>query len=449
MNDIRETYVITSAVYGAGINNKFYHSLKNYCEYNNAELIILPLKVHNNDEEKLSKKLNHENILTGDYKLNNKIGIKDFGVKPQQIRPLTGLDRFIKRDGSAIIASTKQHLRFCASSNEKMPKILMTTGTITKPNYNLNNRIGRIALHDHEYGAVVVEVINDKMYHTRLLTANTNGKFYDFDTLYKPKGITTDLRPLLFAPGDWHTGETDEKVKLETLVMAQEYKPEILLLNDFMSSRSMNHHDLDNIISQYNNFQKNNLSLENELQQCVDDLLLFRKANPDMKIVIVKSNHDEALYRYLNEGRFINEPQNVLIGSKLLYETLQGSDPLQKGLEYIANKYKKDFGDILFLQRDDDYRVKGIYCSNHGDKGKNGSKLSILSSRRDYEKSLTGHSHSGFKEGQAFGLGTSTPLVLDYSKGGTSNWSNTHGFIYSNGKVQLVNVINGYHRGFK
>lgn len=338
-------------------------------------------------------------------------------------------------------------MRVCPTSNEKLPKLLLSTGAVTKPNYNLNNRIGRIALHDHEYGAAVVEVINDKIYHVRMLSALGNGNFYDFDTSYKANSIEKNVSPEAIIPGDWHPFDTNEVVKDETLEIICRYKPKIAVLHDFFNARSMNHHDIGKIINQYNSLQDSNLSLEDELSLCVEDIKLFQKANPNMKIVIVKSNHDEALFRYLNEGRFMKEPQNVKIGSYLLNKALYGKDPLKEGLEKIAEKNPYDFKNVYFLQRDDDFRVKGFYLSNHGDKGANGTPGSKFQHERNHGKSIVAHGHSPFKYGDTFGVGTSTNLILPYNKGGTSSWLHTFAMIYKNGKAQLCNIINGYHKG--
>ena len=65
---------------------------------------------------------------------------------------------------------------------------------------------------------------------------------------------------------------------------------------------------------------------------------------------IVKSNHDLALDRYLNETRFIKEPQNALIGAKLLTASLENYDPL----EFAMGLYGGVNANVKFLQEDDD-----------------------------------------------------------------------------------------------
>ena len=157
-----KTYIITSAQACSKVNNDFLISLQTYCKYKNAELLILPMQGKHITEETLHPTLDDYQIIDSDYKLNDKIWIKDYKVKPQAIRPLTGLEALVKGDKSTIIAGTKINLRAVPNSNTRMAKILMTTGAITEPNYNLNHRVGRIAKADHEYGAIIVEIVNNK-----------------------------------------------------------------------------------------------------------------------------------------------------------------------------------------------------------------------------------------------------------------------------------------------
>jgi hypothetical protein len=58
-------------------------------------------------------------------------------------------------------------------------------------------------------------------------------------------------------------------------------------------------------------------------------------------------------------------------------------------------------------------------------------------------KSITGHKHSPGIFRDAFVVGTSTVLNLDYAAGAPSSWMNTHAVLYPNGKAQLINIIEG------
>ena len=438
-----ERFIINSAQASISPNKDFLKSIETFCKVNNAKYLILPMQGKRIDEIDLHPDLYKYEIINGDFKLNNKIKIKDYKVKPQAIRPLTGLEALVKGDRSAIIAGTKINLRAVPNSNSRMAKLLMTTGAVTLPNYDLKHRIGKIAQTDHEYGAIIVEIFNDKKYHVRYIQALKNGKFQDLDTLYDGNKIKHNVRINTLVPGDIHTTEHDPNAIKATLNMVKDLRPRNIFLHDFFNGSSINHHHENDLIELHHYFGENQLSLENELIACTEMLKRFLDIIPkDAKIYIVQSNHNESLNRYLTEGRFINEPQNTELGCDLLKACFHGKNPLQEGMSYFMNIPKN----VIFLERNDDVRIKGYYFNNHGDRGSNGSRGSPNTHDRTLEKSYTGHGHYVWKYRNTIKVGTNSYLQLRYNQGGTSNWSHTNGILYDIGTSQLVNIIDGHYR---
>lgn len=438
-------YVITSAQACTGVNKKVLNSLLTYCSHNNAELLILPMQGQHINEEQLSKTLMKYNIMEGDLKLNDKIKIKDYKVKPQAIRPLTGLEPLVKGDRSAIIPGTKINLRAVPNSNTRMAKLLMTTGCITLPRYNLRHRVGKIALMDHEYGAVVVEIVNGKKYHARYLEIQKNGKFYDLNTFYNGEQVTpnTRINSLVIEP---HVTETDPKSLMATLQMIKDCRPSNIFIHDMFNGSSISHHNLNDLIELHHNFGKNKLSLEHELKANTEFMNLLLNTIPsDCQIYVVASNHNEVIDRYLAEGRFVNEPQNIEIACDLLKAAFKGVPPLKEGLGYFM-----DLPDnVHFLQRGEDVRILGYYFSEHGDKGANGTRGNPNVYDRSLEKSISGHTHSAFKHRHTIKIGTMAYLQQRYNRGGPSSWTPTNGILYPNGKTGLIHLIDQFYRGQK
>jgi hypothetical protein len=56
---------------------------------------------------------------------------------------------------------------------------------------------------------------------------------------------------------------------------------------------------------------------------------------------------------------------------------------------------------------------------------------------------ILGHNHSATIYMSIVRVGTSTKLMKHYIDGPATNWTNTHGFVFDNGQVMLVNIING------
>ncbi len=429
-------YVVTSAQYGAFVNKDFLSCLENYCKRQKAELLILPMAgktVHDEDmDESLVDKLCFE-----ERNLNSKFKISNYSIKPQQIDPVTGLGRFTQSDVSTVFASPKQRLKVIPNSNESMPKVLMTTGAVTYP-YYADSRVGKIAERDHVYGAIVVEIVNDRLYHYRQLVAGKNGHFVDLGTKYKETDTeSSDLEALVL--GDYHVGDTNPIVRKTTFEMITELKPKRIVLHDFFNGHSVSHHEENRLVTLAQWHEEGRLSLETELKLCYDELHAIAKVAPKKaELIVTKGNHPEFLERYLQEVRFKDDPHNITIACKLFVAFKSGSDPFRYGLELFG----KLPPNIKFLSRDQDYKVYGWQLGAHGDKGANGARGGIKSKEDAYGPSITGHTHSPEIQRNTVVVGTSTHLRLIYTQG-PSSWMNTHAVLWANGKVQLINIIEG------
>jgi len=436
-------YVVTSAQHGATYSKEFLSAIDSYSERNKAEVIIIPINGVHSDEE-LHPDLQKYTV-TSAYQFCSNLLIEDFPVKAQQIRPLTGLGRFIQGNKSAVVGSPKQHLEVLATSNADLPKILVTTGAITNPNYNEDNRLGSIAKRDHIYGALIVEV-NDKTgeFHYRHIRAKkTTGAFIDLGIEYRPtlKPIRSDSEAVVL--GDLHTGQIDKVAYNASKELIRATRPRYIVVHDLFDAASISHHDINKQIYKAQKSKAGKLSLTRELAVCGEYLVDLAKLLPkDGKLIVVKSNHDEHLNRYLEEGRYGDDAENLYLASRLSAAMFEGKDPLKEGI-------KLTYGDvgpkIKFLTRDDDFKVYGIQAGSHGDLGGNGSRGSVTSQQINYGRSIVGHRHTPSIRGDAYCVGTLTHLKLDYNRG-PSSWLQTNAVINTDGSIQLVNIINSRYR---
>lgn len=442
-------FVITTAVAGCDVDIDFLASIKNYCKRNKAELLVLMAAdpAHNRDVEhwSISKELENEHIVFHDTSLNSNIFISSIKLSAKHIDPITGLDRIGQRAGSFILASPKQRLQLVATSNEKLPHALMTTGAITGPNYNsvyyMSDRTAYIADNDHIMGALIVEIVDDVRYHYRQVQSGKDGSLIDLGKKYSPDGSVGVAETAAFVLGDWHSGSTDQQVIAATIQMAKMLKPKNIVLHDAFDGLCINHHEDHNLALRAVRAMQNQSSLAQELAGLAKDLdMLSGYAD---RLVIVKSNHDEFLSsHYLAKGKYVDDPQNHRIALDLAAAMIDGQDPLRYGVERagLNNKNK-----ITWLQRDDDFTIAGIQLGAHGDKGPNGSMGSLRGMEKAYSKSVTGHSHTpGILRG-AWAVGTSSHLKLTYNQG-PSSWLQTHCIVYADGSRQLINIIDGQWR---
>lgn len=439
---MKQKYVVTSAQYNARPHLPFLRSLRHYAEAMEAEILIIPMQGRHHLDDSLHPEIQQHPIINGRIKLNDSIQAERYHVRPQQIDPVTGLARFSQSDISTIFESSKQRMKVVPNSVNSLPKVLMTTGAVTHPNYNTNNRIGRIASKDHVYGAIVVEVENDETYHYRQLRGNSRGQFTDLGVKYFPDGSIKPVSAEAFVAGDWHTGSTDLEVRIATFQMFDFFSPKRLFLHDFFDGHSISHHEENRSVNQAVRHREGRMSLEDELEACAKELMTIHEANGERDIYVVKSNHDEHLERFIQEGRYLKHTQNLYVGTKLAARMVDGEDPLRAGIEMYAQLPDN----IRFLTRDEDLKVWSWLLSVHGDKGSNGGRGSPRNLENSYGRSISGHSHTPEIFRNTVKVGTSTGN-LDYNKGFASSWMNTHAVVYEGGSFQLINVINGRWKG--
>ena len=440
-------FIVTTAVSGKMVDENFLDALRNYSERNEALILVLPCEdvasrksIH---KWELDHRLKDCRIIFKDLYLNNNIYINDIKVSAKQIEPLRGLQRFTQANGSTIIASTKQYLQFVANSNVKLPRALMTTGSVTVPDYMtdkyMSKRTSKIAEFDHVRGCIIVEIEDDEVFHFRQVQAIDDGSFIDLGIEYRADGTIADVEGTVVVFGDSHVGAHDLDVMKKQEEIVKEIRCKDIILHDIFNASSITHHDIGKPAIKAAKAMKGLGSLETEGNVLVKYLEEVGSWIPG-KLVIVKSNHDEHLDRYLTEGRFINDPTNFYFSLDLVKKLIEGSDPLKYMIEEVIGFTKDVNTDILWLERDVDYPVYGIENGSHGDIGSNGAKGSLVGMEKSYGKATVGHSHVAGIHRQVFSVGTSSHLRLDYNKG-ASSWTNSLCLTYPSGSRQLINVI--------
>ena len=445
-------FVITTAVTGCVLDTKSYKTIKQYCKLNKAELLVLVASdpASNLDRGtlgRIDKRLTSEAIVLEDTHLNSNIFLSTIKLSAKHIDPITGLGRIGQRDGSFIYASPKQRLKSSPVSNIKMPHFLMTTGAITQPDYTsanyMSNRTAYIAEHDHVMGGLIVEIGDSDEYHFRQFQFDEKGAMIDLGKQYNGKSVKK-VKPEAFVLGDWHSGSTCPMAKQVWKEICTQLKPKNLVLHDLFDGRSINHHEAGNIDSLAKRAELGHLNLLDELKLVARDLEELHKWVKNL--VVVKSNHDEFLKRFLQKGDFAGDPYNYKTFLKLALEYVDTNcDPLKYGVEQLGELDKGVVSNVKWLERDEDFIVSGIQLGAHGDKGANGARGGLKSMEFAYGNSVTGHSHSPEILRGAWQIGTSSKLKLSYNVG-PSSWLNTSCLVYPNGHRQLINAINGKYR---
>ena len=429
---------------------RFWKGLLSYSKKNNAELILLP-RIGKSAEEDMETG-NYPEIFR-DYlqfkkmKLNSNISIEQFSIRPYQVDPLTGLNRFAQQDTSLIFASPKQRLRPISHSFQKLPKFLMTTGACTRPNYATSadvsaerRRLGGIARRDHIYGALVVEIVDNNIYHFRHIRANSRGEFVDLGVFYS--GFKTKEAKLeAMVLGDWHSGQSDYETIKATYEMIATLKPKRVILHDFFDGHSVSHWIAKKPIRErlIHIVDKGLWTLEGELKLAYHELVKLSELVEE--VIVVFSNHHAFLHRYLEEGRFVNEPHNFRIAVKLLSFMAEKdhNDPVKRGVQMFGKLPRN----VRFLRDGEDCKVRGYQLGAHGDKSQSMGYGSMNTKEEAWGKSCSGHCHKAQIMRNTYTVGTCLPLDMFYMRGYPSDWTHTHALLWDTSTIQLLNIING------
>lgn len=428
-------YVVTAAIAGQEVNIDFLNSLKTYCNHNNAKLVILGMRGFKKEIQQYDSVLEkYKDCMYSEFEFNSNLIAIDLRLTPQQINPIGGIDRLGKKSHSIIIASPKQQMKSIPKAYQSIPHIIHSTGALTNPTYN-DDRAGRLAHQDHKVGALIVEV-KDDIFFLRQIDANKDGSFFDLNKLYKNKSVKQNIAEA-FIYGDIHVGETDLRALNAFNEVVDLVKPKNLILHDVFSGSTVSHH-VEHNIDQKTKYHGLVASLELELRMVGEFLDKMSKKHKDKKIVIVKSNHDEFLDRYLTEGRYIKDHVNYRLALDLAILKFERKNPISEFLK--NNKY--DLKNLIWLERDEDFKIGEVQLGCHGDLGANGSRGSGRSTEVSYGNAIVGHTHSPSILRDTWTVGTTTALKLPYTRG-PSSWLHASCILHKNNKKQMIIVIDG------
>ena len=446
-----KSFLITTAVSFKNISQRAFNSFRTYCRKNNAQMFVLPSIDTNSTKQHLKIFLDYELkkealVIGRDFSLTKDLIISGVVQPANRVDCLGGLDKMIAQvNGSVIVQGTKQQMKHIPVMKGKPDRLIISTGSVSVSDYSTDHAMSRRKAHQanlgHRFGAVLVDIREDGTYDLRQVRVSVDGSFTDWGTVYRPDGTTETVDEATMVFGDSHAGAHDESLFQTLLNIVSEDKfIKKIVLHDLCNASAVCHHE-------DNDFVQKTIRVEDgtaKIQQNIDEVNKYLNRLTevsDAEIVVVNSNHDNHITKYVKEMRAVkNREFNNLRASAELFLMLI-DDPNTNALEALCTANKSiplnNKERITWLKPDESYTYKGIELGCHGHKGSNGGKGGVKATKVACGNAVIGHSHAGSIDGDCMQVGTTSRKDMGYNQG-FSSWSNDCALCYSDGTKQLV-----------
>lgn len=454
-------FIITSAQDYTQVDVPFFNALKVAAEHLGAELLVIPYRYKNPTgwragwvpAENESEKSWATEVRPYLYNQRKKLGpnlvlAADVRIQATTSSPLTGFEGLTGGE-SCIIGHPKMQLRSIPVPSGKYPKILTTTGACTKRNMS-ETKAGALAKFHHFLGAIVVELKGKHFFIRQINADRETGGFIDLDKQYTSEGVTDAPPALALVLGDTHVKMTSKHVEKATFGpsgIVDVLNPETLVWHDVLDGYSVNPHHIGNPFVAQAKWASNYGNVKAEVDETIDYVVEKSKGR---KSVIVPSNHDNFLSRWVISSDWKQQPANAKFYLQTALAMLESTKMGEGGAEYEDPfRYwvqQRKLPNVKVLKKKESCVIGGVEVGSHGDKGPNGARGTMKNLARLGSKLTTGHDHAGGIEEGHYKVGTSTNLDLEYTDG-PSSWQNMHCGIYANGKRVLLVMIGEEWRG--
>lgn len=464
-------FILSSAQDGTSPDEYFLPNLKAYASFLGAEILISGYTYAKNlfENHGKSEAYFHEDLV--EYMTDERVLIGtdlvfcgEMNTLPTAVNPLSGFHNYTGKK-LGIFPHPKVQLESVPTIKGDPAKLLITTGSITKPNY-VKKKAGIKAEYHHIIGAVIVEVKPDGTFFARHILAEKDGSFYDLDRRIADGVVSIELEDTVEAItyGDIHTAKLDKDIAYGTFgydfmrkfydddshkgldrdfnSLTERLNPKHVFFHDVLDFEVRNHHNIADHIHRFRTFDLDQ-TVENEIK--VVAAFLQATKRPNCVSVVVESNHDLAFEKWLKTADYKNDPANAVYFLKNQIRLYENSRDKSYGI--LNDAMEKDFlghnHGILFLRTDDDYCVLehikgGIECGIHGHNGPNGVKGNYKQFAKVGVRCNTAHQHSGGIYEGVYMSGV-MGLLHGYNVG-PSNWTFSHVIVYKNSKRALVTM---------
>lgn len=442
-------FVFTSAQNNTYLHAGFFESLINFCTHKNAQLIVSTFTYNKSGFQNGTKgddKLWYDPLIEP-YVMNDSVQVAnglifcgELDILPTAVSPLSGFENYTQ-ESSGIIPHSKVQMQSLPRMKGEPERFLYTTGAVTMRNY-IQRKAGQKAEFHHVFGALYVEIDDEGDWFVRQLVANEDGVFHDLNERFTPLGV--EHAPVVAITwGDIHLEKIDPVVFEAAWgdnSMLTDLKPAFQFIHDLTDFRARNHHNINDPFFLAEMHAKGQGNVEKDLHRCGAFLgWITRFGN---QAVVVESNHDQALLRWLREADIRKDPENAEFFHRASMMMHQNIGRNFNVFEWAVTADGTIPSHTTFLQEDDSFVVRGIEQGMHGHRGPNGARGNPRGFRTIGRKVNIGHMHSAGIFDGVYVAGVSGLLDMGYNKG-PSSWSHSHILTYDNGKRTIVTMKKG------
>lgn len=450
-------FIFSSVQDGTKIHEQFLTNLEAYAKYWDAEIHIAGYTYNKSlfTEHNKHKVRYHERVEK--YLTNNQFDVGgkllfcgEMNTLPTAVKPLEGFQTYTRKKWG-IFPHPRISLESVATMFKEPAKLIMTTGSVSMPNY-VPKKAGIRAEFHHVIAAVLVELDEDGDVFCRHLIAEKDGSFQDLSFRVVDGKVSDGHRVEAITWGDIHFEMIDPEVaeacwgdEGEHNGIVDVLEPKYQFFHDVADFRARNHHNIGDHHFRFEMYSKGTENVDEVMGGVAEFLASTSRAF--CQSVVVESNHDKMLLKWLKGADYRNDPVNAVFFldcQKAIYGSIAADEQDFSIFEYVLRKHLP-LAHVEFLRESSSFTICGnaIECALHGHKGANGAKADIKQFAKMGPKANVAHTHSAAIFEGIYQAGTTSKLDLGYNRGGLSSWNHSHIVTYPSGKRVILTMQRG------
>ncbi len=451
-------FLVTSAQNNTPVHAEFLANLQLYAKHVNAEIIVFPFIYNKNGfqngegsdeiyyDPAIMPYLQRESVWLG---TGSKVAAMAYNILPTVKAPLSGMREAIGSAEAMIVPhATIAHecVPVLGAQYGRVVPALYSTGTVTQRNY-INQAAGNKANNRHNFGALIVEFNDNGQFWVRQIETNESGAFCDLLYLVGAGEVSDGCNIASISYGDIHAEKIDHDVaQMQWGIggntqhsMLDYFQPKKQFCHDLLDFEALNHHNREN--------HYHMAAMQISGRTVADDLkdvgnILQAMDRPWCETVVVRSNHDDALDRWLADNKYEprKDPANALTYFKLqvsAYEHLKARKHFDSLPVALHQETDAEFT-TRFLRASQSFITNGVENGEHGHSGTNGSRGSPKQFAGS--KVTTGHTHTSSIYGGCYTSGVSGKLAMGYNETGASSWVHASTIQYDSGMRAIIHL---------